>query len=836
MALNIFTSLKKPKDVAGAQIPVSDYIPFGVHTTRNVIKLRADGDLCATWRLHGIPFETASPAQIGDAKRQLVNFLHSIRGTDFSEPCAVWVHRVRRSFTDVLKARFATEYARSVDEKYNASLAHHEMLRNELYFTLVLRPSVTASGSVRKLRTRSAEGMNEFDLETHERFSILCNQATSSLQKYGVQRLGCDDRFGINGETIVTSEMLTFYQFLLTGVWEDVDLQESTISNYLCGARIFAGDRNGIVQVNHPTKRTFVGYLDLLDYPTMTEPGMMNCLFYGPYQFVETQSFSFKSKRDGLDAVKLQQNRLISGGEGSAEQIAEMETAMEDARNGRVYFGEYHYTLGVCGNSVEAAQQAMASARTSLQEDAGYKVATVDLIPECAHFAQLPGNWKWRPRTANITTRNFAALAPMHNFDLGKRDGNPWGQAIVMLRTPSGQPYYLNLHDTIYGKDRTGEKDAGHVFICGRAGTGKSVLLNFMNTMLEKVADKRTLFFDNKRGSELYVRANGGIYRQLKRAQPTGFNPFQWEPTPATIKFVQQLVMQCARRSPDEVLGIDVENGIIQAVGRVFLQPDKSTRRISAVLQHVGENSLIGERLAKWCRTDNRVGTNSWVLDNAVDTTDFSKHRLFGFDYTDFLNDQEIGPVIIAYILEAANTLINGQPFICVMEEFAQIAAAKSQIMVNFARTQLETIRSKNGLCMFVTQSPSQVNKYEIGKTLREQCITQIYLPNPGADHEDYVNGFNLTESEFEIIKNLREDSRQFLVKQGERSTLCELNLYGMSDELQVLSADLESVARCEQIRHELNSDDPAVWLPVFYERSKQLKRHTSASIKSVQS
>jgi hypothetical protein len=50
------------------------------------------------------------------------------------------------------------------------------------------------------------------------------------------------------------------------------------------------------------------------------------------------------------------------------------------------------------------------------------------------------------------------------------------------------------------------------------------------------------------------------------------------------------------------------------------------------------------------------------------------------------------------------------------------------------------------------------------------------------------------------------------------------------------LSADLESVARCEQIRHELNSDDPAVWLPVFYERSKQLKRHTSASIKSVQS
>ncbi|MFX6019176.1 VirB4 family type IV secretion/conjugal transfer ATPase, partial [Acinetobacter baumannii] len=86
----------------------------------------------------------------------------------------------------------------------------------------------------------------------------------------------------------------------------------------------------------------------------------------------------------------------------------------------------------------------MANARTALQEDVGYKVATVDVIPECAHFAQLPGNWKWRPRVASITTRNFACMSPMHNFDLGKRDGNPWGEAIAILQTPAKQPFYLN--------------------------------------------------------------------------------------------------------------------------------------------------------------------------------------------------------------------------------------------------------------------------------------------------------------------------------------------------------------------------------------------------------
>ncbi|MFX7922731.1 hypothetical protein ABTK16_20515, partial [Acinetobacter baumannii] len=80
-----------------------------------------------------------------------------------------------------------------------------------------------------------------------------------------------------------------------------------------------------------------------------------------------------------------------------------------------------------------------------------------------------------------------------------------------------------------------------------------------------------------------------------------------------------------------------------RAVRRVFDQPDKASRRISAILQHVGENSPVGERLAKWCRTATRKGSNAWVLDNAIDTTDFSGHSIFAFDYTEFLGDEEVG-------------------------------------------------------------------------------------------------------------------------------------------------------------------------------------------------
>ncbi|MFX5464719.1 hypothetical protein ABTD44_20305, partial [Acinetobacter baumannii] len=84
----------------------------------------------------------------------------------------------------------------------------------------------------------------------------------------------------------------------------------------------------------------------------------------------------------------------------------------------------------------------------------------------------------------------------------------------------------------------------------------------FLLTLLTKVLGLRILFFDKDRGAEILIRALGGRYRQLQRGQATGFNPFQWEATESTVKFVEQLVMQCARRSPDEALPIEIENDI----------------------------------------------------------------------------------------------------------------------------------------------------------------------------------------------------------------------------------------------------------------------------------
>lgn len=171
---------------------------------------------------------------------------------------------------------------------------------------------------------------------------------------------------------------------------------------------------------------------------------------------------------------------------------------------------------------------------------------------------------------------------------------------------------------------------------------------------------------------------------------------------------------------------------------------------------------------------------------------------------------------MMAYLLHVTEAMINGSPFIYWMEEFWK--PLMDEYFADFALNKQKTIRKQSGLGVFITQSPSDVLQHPIGKTMVEQSVTQIYLPNPSADHDDYVTGFKVTEQEFNIIRNLGEDSRMFLVKQGHRSAVAKFDLAGMPDMLNIISGSLDNVEMLDAIRAEVG-DEPNDWEPILLER-----------------
>ena len=147
---------------------------------------------------------------------------------------------------------------------------------------------------------------------------------------------------------------------------------------------------------------------------------------------------------------------------------------------------------------------------------------------------------------------------------------------------------------------------------------------------------------------------------------------------------------------------------------------------------------------------------------------------------------------------------------------------------------ELKTIRKKNAIMVFATQSPSDVLNNPIARTVVEQTSTQIMLPNEKADEEEYVKFFKATPEEYNIVVNLPVKSRFFLVKQLNSSSLVRLDLSNFSDEMTVFSSTTVNIEIMHEVREELKrngvEDKPENWLPVFYEAvraNKQQKKRT---------
>ena len=829
----------KYSEQVGRERSIAPFIPFSSLVTPTTVVTK-DGDYMRTWRVTGIAFETADADEMLLRKDQLNTLWRSIA----SEKVAVWSHNVRRRTTDALKGQYDNAFCAALNEKYTASFAGYRMMANELYLTVLYRPN---PGRMNRALVKSARRSLD-EILKEQRAAIRKLDEIGMQVEAGLRRYGGDDLRGIEmlGEYrdehgIACSSQLEFYNFLVSGEWQKVRVPDMPLSDYLGTAWLFMGTET--LELRTPKRVRYAQAIDFKDYTAHTEPGLLNELMYSDYEYVMTQSFSFMAQRQGKEFLEKQGKRLRNAEDGSTQQLVQLGEALDQLIQGQFAMGEYHFSLLVFGDTVEKARLHTTLAMTTVQ-DRGFLASLVTVATDAAFFAQLPGNWSYRPRIAGLTSRNFAGLQSFHNFRGGKRDGNPWGEAISILKTPSGQPLYFNWHYAKGDEDQYDKKLLGNTRIIGASGTGKTVFLNFNLCMSQKYRRNAplgytTVFFDKDEGAKATILAIGGRYLSIKNGRPTGFNPFQLEPTHENLLFLERLVRRLAMTGGHPITTGD-ELRISKAVRTVMAMP-KEVRRLSVVLQNIGEGNAVGarensvaKRLSRWCADngEGRAGEFAWVLDCETDMLDFTTHDNYGIDGTDFLDNEDVRSPISMYLLYRLNSVIDGRRLVYTMDEaWKWVDEEDSPEFTDFAGNKQLTIRKQNGLGVFATQMPSSLLRSKVASALVQQCATEVYLPNPKADYREYTEGFKLTDAEFQIVKSFAEDSRMFLIKQGHQSMIGRLDLSNVydregnvvvsfSDELAILSGSSDNNELLDAVIAEVG-DDPEQWLPVFHERRK---------------
>jgi len=554
---------------------------------------------------------------------------------------------------------------------------------------------------------------------------------------------------------------------------------------------------------------------------------MFGRLLSAPLCFVLTQSFTFLTKAAGQSLLQRQVNRMANAGDFAVSQASELKDALDALTSNEFAMGDHHFSLqvladipepgvdGPAGIRLKALNDDIALAR-SLLADTGMLVAREDLALEAAFWAQLPGSFPVRPRKAPITSRNFAAMAPFHNYPTGRAAGNHWGDALSLFVTSARSPYYFSLHASdAADPDGGSRKDTGHTLVCGPTGSGKTVFIGFLIAMLDRQGATQ-IVFDKDRGLEILVRALGGEYLPLKNGVPTGFNPLQLPATPGNVEFLRAWLMNLSGASQSRRAGLVRDTTDLDQALRGTLALEPEARRLSRLVEFLDPTDPEGlhARLARWC--DACRGEYAWVFDNSRDTvvSRLTGRSVIGFDVTEFLDHALTRSPITLYLFHLVRQLLDGRRLVCWMDEFWRLLSDPA--FESFAKDGPKTWRKLNGVMCLATQSPSDVLDSAISRTLVEQTPTKVFFPNAEANFQDYTQGFGLTEREFKLIKDqLEPGSRMFLVKQAHHSVVCQLDLKGFDAELAVISGRASEVKRMHQIM-DAAGPDPRAWLPEF--------------------
>jgi type IV secretion system protein VirB4 len=792
--MQFLPALTRDPIIVAREKPAGTHLPYAAQRDDHTIETR-DGLLIQVIALRGMLFETVDSDELNYRKVLRDAVLQSIGSSRF----ALYHHIIRRRVDMGLEAQFPDSFSKQLDDKWRARLESRQLYVNELYLTLVRRPLQGGIGVADRLRSwlGATDNSKQASYASEVRQLNAAREALmAALGNYGPRLLSAYESANEQGGALC-SEPVEFLGALFNGELAPMQLPFEDLGMFLPKRRISFG-RNAIeLSANGHSPRRFSAIVSVKDYAAQTTPGMFDHLMRLPCEMTVSQSFAFVDKQATLGRMNLALRRMRSAEDEAVSLRAELSDAKDQVAAGRAGFGEHHMTVAVHSETLEELDRHVADVTATLS-DLGITGVREDIGLEPAFWAQFPANFKYITRRALISTGNFAGLASGHNFAVGSPSGNHWGEAVSLLETTAAGPYFFNFH----------ARDLGNFTVIGPSGSGKTVVLNFLLAQARKY-DPRIIFFDKDRGADLFIRAMGGSYDRLHPDMASGLNPLQLEDSPTNRQFLIDWVTLLAG-------GVSVEEQaqIKDAVDANFAQPRPHRR-----LKHLVElfrggarphGTDLWSRLKPWWGN----GERAWLFDNSKDSTDLSA-RVVGFDMTAILDDPALRTPAMMYLFHRVEERLDGTPAIIVVDEGWK--ALDDEVFVRRIKDWEKTIRKRNGIVGFATQSARDALDSKIASAIIEQAATQIFMVNPKASHDDYCVGFGLTEHELDLIRTLPDSAHCFLIKHGGESVVVRLDLSGEPELLTVLSGREKTVRLADELR--AKPGGKSNWLKELLER-----------------
>jgi type IV secretion/conjugal transfer VirB4 family ATPase len=468
-----------------------------------------------------------------------------------------------------------------------------------------------------------------------------------------------------------------------------------------------------------------------------------------------TQKTSFASAAMGGDTGGA--GALVDESKGAL--VASLNKALTDMEMSGTYFGAYTLTIVLYDTSREALDRAVAEVYKAFSaNDGAVFEETYNILN--SFFAALPGGQAHNLRELLVTNNNAADLAFVFSLSHGAQtNAHLRVEYLALLETQHRTLYYFHLH----------HQDIGHSLVLGKTGSGKSFLLNFLATALQKYGGY-TYFFDLGGSFKGITQLFGGTYLRIGVEEagerdplappPVRINPFSLAPTPENLEFLFAFLRVLIEGQDGFHLTVGDDRELVTMIRTVY-QLDPETRRLlnfANLLPH-----HLSERLHRWIH-GSPPGQYAFLFDNQEDTLELS--RFFCCDFEGLNKYPTLVQPLLFYLLHRANSVIYDPALAKTVKAFFIDEGwmfLTHPAICSYIVEALKTWRKKNAFIVLSTQSVDELAKSAILEVLVESCSSKIFLANPSLNEDLYRDVLKLPPHTIDLIRALRPKG-QFLV------------------------------------------------------------------------
>lgn len=371
--------------------------------------------------------------------------------------------------------------------------------------------------------------------------------------------------------------------------------------------------------------------------------------------------------------------------------------------------------------------------------------------------------------------------------------GEEWNKhlnapALLYCQTKKSTPFRLNLHDG----------QVAHTTVLGKTGGGKSVLLGTLAYNFRKYENGKVYFFDKDKSSLVLTLATGGKFYDIGEDESSlAFQPLRNIDNEKEREWASNFILDIL-----EAEKISITPTIKKSVWKALELLSKAP--ISARTFTNFSSTVDKKEIKAALEAFTLKGALGRYFDGSNDSLDVADWTVF--EMAKIIDNKQVVPHLLAYLFHKIELSLDGSPTMIVLDECWMFL--DNPKFAQKMKDWLKTFRKKNAFIVFATQELSDVKKSSIYDTIREACVTKIYLGNKDAltqANKGLYTEFGLNIKEIGIISMMMEQ-RDYFLKQQKGSRCFDLSLSRLELAF-IASTDIESQNMALEIYNEVEKN-----------------------------